>query len=117
MKQIEVEIGTIAHVGVETTGFKGGDSGHGGRHVFEIELQSGCLDAEVREVGELQPRKIEGLELVRLTFGGDWELQALYGILKVGLEELEKQIVALHGERMLKGMEEDLKELLCMTED
>lgn len=109
MKRIEVEQGTISHVGVETTGLKGGDSGYGARHVFEIGLESGHLDVEVQANGALRPRKIEGLSLVRMTLGGDWELQALYGMLKVGLEELEKQIVALHGEEKLKAMEASLR--------
>ena len=117
MKRIEVEQGTISHVRVETTGLKGGDSGHGGRHVFEIGLESGHLDVEVQALGALRPRKIEGLSLVRLTLGGDWELQALYGMLKVGLEELEKQIVALHGEEKLKAMERELRECVADYEE
>lgn len=110
MNRKMVEIGSSSSVSIHTTGLQGGDSSHGGRHVLTLEMESGHLDVEVQALGALRPRKIEGLSLLRMTLGGDWELQALYGMLKVGLEELEKQIVELHGEEALKEMEHRVRQ-------
>ena len=66
-------------VGVEveagTTGYCGGDGGHGGRTYFRIENNCG-LDFDIRRIGEYGDA---GFEFVAT---GDWELESIVDGLK-----------------------------------
>ena len=108
MKKYALHLGCGAFVGVETTGLKGGDSGYGARHSLEFHLESACLSVETEKYPS-PARKMESVDRLRLTFMGDWELQALYGMLRIGLEELESQIVELPGQGGLCRLKEDVR--------
>lgn len=71
---VEVEAGT--------TGYCGGDSGHGGRTYFRIESDCG-LDFEVRPIGEY------GMDGFEFLAGGDWELASIIEALKFIVQALE----------------------------
>lgn len=94
---IEVEAGT--------TGYKGGDSGHGGRTYFRIsnvsgtdmrlsfhaEVGRGTLEQRIAPSGEL----VHGCDLecdsFELEFGGDAELDTFIRALEFTLETLKSQ--------------------------
>jgi hypothetical protein len=116
MKKKCVEMGTITSVGVKTTGLCGGDSGHGGRHELWIEMESGEMGIEYQEEVWKKARKVEQIHSVKLKFGGDWELQAFYGILKVGLEELEKEIIKRHGKEEIKKIKQGIRQSIKQGE-
>jgi hypothetical protein len=71
---------------VGTTGYKNGDSGHGGRTYIRLE-DIACTDMRVRVNGgqELDCDKLE------IIFGGDDELEAIVGALKFFSAVLENQ--------------------------
>ena len=96
---IEVEVGT--------TGYKGGDSGHGGRTFFRIEDKA-CTDMQITFRAENMfgggwetgtgnyKNKIHGWGLecssVELVFGGDAELETFIQALEFAVETLKKQV-------------------------
>ena len=116
MKKKCVEMGTITSVGVKTTGRCGGDSGYGARHELCIEMESGDMGIEYQEEVWKKARKVEQIHSLRLKFGGDWELQAFYGILKVGLEELEKEIIKRHGKEEIKKIKQGIRQSIKQGE-
>lgn len=72
----------ILEVVAGTTGYKGGDSGHGGRTYFSI-IDSGCTDIHVRAIG------IDGHTGLEVTLGGDSELTTIITALKFITKVLE----------------------------
>lgn len=69
-----------------TTGYKGGDSGHGGRSYFRIEDES-STDMKVRRI--LQ--RYGGGDGLEVTIGGDSELETMIRALKFIVRVLEEQ--------------------------
>jgi len=67
-----------------TTGYKGDDSGHGGRTYFKIK-DVAWTDIEVQPIGE------DGLEGFEVFLGGDSELSTIIDALKFIVEVLEDQ--------------------------
>ena len=98
---IEVEAGT--------TGYCGGDTGHGGRTLFRI---NNLASTDMRlsfhtnyspygkiEIGDLQLQGIHGTagfdleaEEIEIVFGGDCELDTFIEALEFALETLKKKI-------------------------
>ena len=70
----DVVSANILQVEAGTTGYKGGDTGHGGRTYFRIK-DEGCTDTE-------------GFEVV---FGGDCELETMIRALKFITKVLEEE--------------------------
>ena len=82
IREKEIVNANIIRVAVGTNGFKGGDTGHGSRTVFEIEdLASTDMQVDVEKDGAL----------VRLRFGGDTELETFIEALEFALETLKEQ--------------------------
>ena len=75
---LEVEAGT--------TGFMGGDTGHGGRTYFRIK-DEGCTDMEINVMRD-RFGNTEGLEVV---LGGDCELETMIRALKFITKVLEEE--------------------------
>lgn len=75
---LEVEAGT--------TGFMGGDTGHGGRTYFRIK-DEGCTDMEIHVMRD-RFGNTEGFEVV---LGGDCELEAMIRALKFITKVLEEE--------------------------
>lgn len=74
-------------VEVSTTGFCGGDSGHGGCTTLKIinDTGSSCIDAAID--GQ-EPHDVD--EDVEITVRGDWELEDLMKSLAFALEHLSQ---------------------------
>ena len=70
-----------------TTGYKGGDSGHGGRTVFKIEdLSSTDLMVSINGSGYFSAKE------VGIAFGGDSELSTFIQALEFTLETYKSQM-------------------------
>lgn len=94
----EIISANILEVEAGTTGFKGGDSGHGGRTFFSIE-DGANSDLRVKLVkNEGSPVYIETLELKRIEvmLGGDCELESIVTGLKFITKVLEDQMNQVH---------------------
>lgn len=76
---IEVEVGT--------TGYRGGDTGHGGRTYFSIKDKA-STDMSARITGE----SCGNAGQVEIMFGGDCELDTFIEALEFALETLKKKI-------------------------
>ena len=74
----------ILEVEAGTTGYKGGDSGHGGRTYFRIADAAGT-DIQVYPIGHYAD---EGFEVV---LGGDCELETIIRALKFITKVLEEE--------------------------
>lgn len=74
----------ILSVEAGTTGYMGGDSGHGGRTYFRIE-DEGSTDIQVHPLGRYGD---EGFEV---TLGGDCELETVIRALKFITKVLEDE--------------------------
>ena len=76
---IEVEAGS--------TGYKGGDTGHGGRTYFRIkDLASTDMRCAVRNNGQLH--EFDNVGQIELIFGGDCEMETFYEALCFGADVL-----------------------------
>lgn len=75
---LEVEAGT--------TGFMGGDTGHGGRTYFRIK-DEGCTDMEIHVMHD-RFGNTEGFEVI---LGGDCELETMIRALKFITKVLEEE--------------------------
>lgn len=80
----DVYSANVLEVEAGTTGYKGGDTGHGGRTYFRIEDMGGT-DIAVRPLGEYDD---EGFEVV---LGGDCELETVIRALKFITKVLEDE--------------------------
>ena len=80
----DVVSANILEVEAGTTGFMGGDTGHGGRTYFRIE-NSGGTDIQVRSIGRYAD---EGFEVF---LGGDCELETTIRALKFITKVLEEE--------------------------
>ena len=76
----------IIKVSAGTTGYRGGDSGHGGRTVFRL-LDKAGTDMRVSINGG-EPQDVQEVALI---FGGDSELDTFKQALLFAYETLEKQ--------------------------
>ena len=76
----------ILEVEAGTTGFMGGDTGHGGRTYFRIK-DEGCTDMEVRVMRD-HFGDTEGFEVM---LGGDCELETMIRALKFITKVLEDE--------------------------
>lgn len=81
----EIIDANIITVKVGTTGYKGGDTGHGGRTVLELKNEASTDMRVSVNGGELQYA-----EKVTLVFGGDSELDTLKEALLFAYEALEE---------------------------
>ena len=107
-KEVEILDANIIQVAVGTTGYKGGDTGHGGRTFFGIRNESGT-DMRLTFVaskwpsqgGQLETEEADGhtdvygcnLEAQRICieFGGDAELSTFIEALEFAVETLKEQ--------------------------
>lgn len=107
-KEVEILNANIIKVAAGTTGYKGGDTGHGGRTFFGIRNEAGTdmritFSAERWNStgGELEVEEADGhtnifgrnLEADRICieFGGDAELETFIEALEFALETLKEQ--------------------------
>lgn len=90
----------ILEVECGTTGFKGGDSGHGGRTYFRIGDQA-STDMRLRymDSGDWQWHDIE-VRQIEIVFGGDSELETFARALKFGYDQLKRHAMLTFKERM-----------------
>lgn len=77
----------VMEVKTGTTGYKGGDSGHGGRTVFKL-TDIGSTDMRVSINGS----GYFPLHEVGIAFGGDSELDTFVQALEFALDTLKSQI-------------------------
>lgn len=75
----------ILQVEAVTTGYKGGDSGHGGRTYFRIQDEA-STDMEIKPI--LSKYGCDGFEV---TLGGDCELETMIRALKFITKVLEEE--------------------------
>jgi|WetSurMetagenome_2_1015567.scaffolds.fasta_scaffold1286479_1 hypothetical protein len=69
---------SIGNISFETTGYCGGDSGHGGRLTIRIEDEANLIfDAKV-----LKHRHSPHTKSVEISFYGDAEMEAAYAFFK-----------------------------------
>ena len=80
----EIDNANILSVEAGTTGYEGGDTGHGGRTYFKIENLGGT-DIRVQPIGE------DGWMGVEVFLGGDSEMETIIDALKFIVEVLEDQ--------------------------
>ena len=85
----EIVSANILEVEVGTTGYMGGDTGHGGRTFFRIkDLASTDMRLAFRDNGKyFNSRYLNDLEL---TFGGDCELDTFCEALRIGYNVLSQ---------------------------
>ena len=81
----DVVSANILQVEAGTTGYKGGDTGHGGRTYFRIE-DEGCTDIQVQPI--MDRHGCNGFEV---TLGGDCELETMIRALKFITLVLEEE--------------------------
>ena len=80
---------------VGTTGYKGGDSGHGGRTIIRFEDVVGDLDIRVRPLGEehyidlYDEDEMPFYKGAEIILGGDWELGSCIEVLENALDTLK----------------------------
>lgn len=86
----EIVSANIIEVEVGTTGYMGGDTGHGGRTFFRIkDLASTDMRLAFRDNGKyFKSRYLNDLEL---TFGGDCELDTFCEALRIGYNVLSQR--------------------------
>lgn len=80
----EITSANILEIEAGTTGYMGGDSGHGGRTYFRIE-DAGGTDIQVHPIGRYAD---EGFEVI---LGGDCELETMIRALKFITKVLEEE--------------------------
>jgi hypothetical protein len=80
---------SVGHVKFETTGYRGGDSGHGGRLVIRIKDDANMLF----DVKVTKHRYSNLTESVTITFLGDDEMNAAYSF----FQYLEQALAPLFG--------------------
>ena len=83
----ELTSANIIEVSVGTTGYCGGDSGHGGRTYFSIK-DLGSTDMSAWITGE----SCGNAGKVEIAFGGDCELDTFIGALEFALDVLRGKI-------------------------
>lgn len=83
----EVVSANIVEVEAGTTGYCGGDSGHGGRTYFRIK-NVGCSDMRVRAIRRPYQDEADELEVI---LGGDCELETMIRALKFITKVLEEE--------------------------
>lgn len=81
----EVVSCNILEVEAGTTGYRGGDTGHGGRTYFRIK-DAACTDMEVKPI--VSKWGCDGFEV---TLGGDCELETMIRALKFIVKVLEDE--------------------------
>lgn len=86
-KVSELVSANIVKVKAGTTGYRGGDSGHGGRTVFKL-TNLGGTDMRVSINGS----GYFGSDEVGIAFGGDCELDTFIQSLEFALQTLKEQI-------------------------
>jgi hypothetical protein len=83
-KQIEITNANILSVTVGSTGYMGGDTGHGGRTYFAIKDEA-STDLRLK-VNNGHWQEVESIEI---ALGGDTELETFMEALKFGLDRLK----------------------------
>ncbi len=92
----EIVSANIISVEVGTTGYCGGDSGHGGRTYVRIKDES-STDMRCRLKGYIKGRGYEDVDCinantVEIVLGGDCELETFIGVLEFAAQTLRNQI-------------------------
>lgn len=90
LKSAEISSANIINVSTGTTGYKGGNSSHGGRTLFEIK---NITNTDMRV--SINGSDLQDVEEVTIVFGGDCELDTFKDALLFGyrtLEEMEPEI-------------------------
>lgn len=90
----EIESCNILEVEAGTTGYRGGDTGHGGRTYFRIQNEA-CTDMEIHSYSDRYNYYVSdecGDECgVEVTLGGDCELETMIQALKFIVKVLEDE--------------------------
>lgn len=81
----EIISGNVLEVEAGTTGYMGGDSGHGGRTYIRIENKAGDMTTRI-------VKNEEDNDGVEIMLGGDCELSTIITGLKFIIKALEDQI-------------------------
>ncbi len=87
----EITDANILCVEAGTTGYKGGDTGHGGRTFFRIE-DLASTDIKVKALGE------DGEKGLAVMLGGDSELRTVIKALKFITKVLEEEAGGVDGD-------------------
>lgn len=87
-QSIVITDANILEVETGTTGFRGGDTGHGGRTYFRLQDHA-STDMNVRVNGGEWEDLMSGGS-VEIAFGGDAELNTFISALEFTLKELKK---------------------------
>ena len=90
----EIDSANIIDVEVGTTGYCGGDSGHGGRTYFRIKNVS-STDMSVRINKSAEYDWMNNLQEVELMFGGDCELDTFIEALEFAAETLKQRLISV----------------------
>ncbi|KXY78711.1 hypothetical protein BAQ45_17820 [Bacillus pacificus] len=92
MKKIEKEIMgfNILNVKIESTGLRGGDSGHGGRTVFRLEDHASTSWNLKYEENLSGVTNVEQPQAIEIELLGDSELETFVKALEFAVEELKK---------------------------
>ncbi len=87
IKSLQITSANTLRVTVWTTGLMGGDTGHGGRTVFQLTDEGGTdIRCYVRQAGEVTA--FEELDSVAIVFGGDTELETFIMALEYAAAQL-----------------------------
>lgn len=89
----EIDSANIIDVEVGTTGYCGGDSGHGGRTYFRIKNVSGT-DMSVRINKSVEYDWMSNLQEIELMFGGDCELDTFIEALEFAIDTIKQRLIS-----------------------
>lgn len=86
----EIESCNILEVEAGTTGYRGGDTGHGGRTYFRIQNEAGT-DMEIHSYSDRYNYYVSDECGVEVALGGDCELETMIQALKFIVKVLEDE--------------------------
>ena len=91
----EIESCNILEVEAGTTGYRGGDTGHGGRTYFRIQ-NAACTDMEINSYTTRYSYDQDNDDGVEVFLGGDCELETMIEALKFIVKVLEEESEEMH---------------------
>lgn len=92
----EIISANILEVEVGTTGYQGGDTGHGCRTYFRIsDLGSTDMRYRVSSHSSEGTKQDDYASSIEISFGGDCELSTFYKALQIGYEVLSQYVSGL----------------------
>lgn len=86
----EIESYNILEVEAGTTGYRGGDTSHGGRTYFRIQNEA-CTDMEIHSYSDRYNYYVSDECGVEVALGGDCELETMIQALKFIVKVLEDE--------------------------